>query len=234
MLKFRQSCKICSYFFWFWAWLFFFLIIYSISREFSVNHMVQKLVDVIWMLCCPLRYRVPLLFTKPNSFPERWTHSRDRKKPGWVRNQCPQHIGKNPGTGKQLREQFALLLPRQPGPPPQSPPHPIPVCRVMETEWLSGNKLAFPNFGEITLREWQNLKFFNQIQDHNIRQMLSCWFSLTLWSLSKSCFVFSDFYASIDVRYQTICSSTGKASYKFEIRKSCVKKAHLSKHTSLF
>jgi len=97
---------------------------------------------------------------------------------------------------------------------------------------FSGNKPAFPSFALDRLH-WQNFKSFNQIQDHNIRQMLPCWLTLTVWSLSKSCFVFCDFYASIDVQYQTICNSTGKASYKF-VFKPYVKKAHLSKHTSLF
>lgn len=162
-------------------------------------------------------------------FPESLTHSRDRKEKARVgQKQVSPTWRKCPSAGKQHREQFALFLPRQSG-----PPIPLPVCRVMETEQLSGNKLAFPNFALERLCR-QNLKFSNQIQDCNIRQMLSCCLSLILWPLSKSCFVFCNFYAPIDVQYQTICNSTGKASYKFEVLKPYVKKAHLSKHTSLF
>lgn len=135
--------------------------------------------------------------------------------------------GKCPSAGKQQREQFALLLPRQPG-----PPLPMPVRWVTETEQLSGNKLAFPNFALERLH-WQNFKFFNQIQDHNIRQMLSRWLPLTVWSLSKSCFVFCDFYASIDVQYQTICNSRGKASYKFGVLKPMLKR-HICPSTQVY
>lgn len=59
--------------------------------------------------------------------------------------------GKCPSAGKQHREQFALFLPRQSG-----PPIPLPVCQVMETAVVRKqtgiSKLCF---GEIILTEYK-------------------------------------------------------------------------------
>lgn len=146
-------------------------------------------------------------------FSERLTHSWDRKRSGWDRNECSQHRG-NSQVLESSKGNSSLYF--SPG-SLDSPSPSTSVCPEMETNrhFLT---LNWRDYIDRTTEFW----IFQSNPRTSDRWMLSCWLSLTLWSLSKSCFVSCDFYASTDVWYWTICKSTVKVSYKFEVLKPYV------------